>query len=146
MLCAYIHEPSFHYDSPAWGLRLCYHGIRFVAPGAQEGALLRLTNTLRSGETVGDLDILDGAPTCLSVFDQLFYPGALLPTSYLPYHTTAANLASSRYSLQCQQHAAGLMHPLLSQAVAAFCAWRQVKAEGPAQAHKQLLVIRMKWP
>lgn len=43
----------------------------FVAPGAQEGAILRLTNTLRSGETVGDLDILDGAPACLSVFDQI---------------------------------------------------------------------------
>lgn len=27
----------------------------------QEGATLRLTNTLRSGETVGDLDVLDGA-------------------------------------------------------------------------------------
>lgn len=88
MLCAYIHEPSFQYYPPAWGLRLCYHGIRFVAPGAQEGASLRLTNTLRSGETVGDLDILDGTPTCLFVVDQLFYPSALLPTSYLPYHTT----------------------------------------------------------
>ena len=28
--------------------------------GVQEGATLRLTNTLRSGETVGDLDVLDG--------------------------------------------------------------------------------------
>ena len=37
-----------------------------MVPGAQEGAVLRLTNTLRSGETVGDLDILDGAATFLS--------------------------------------------------------------------------------
>ena len=29
--------------------------------GVQEGSTLRLTNALRSGETVGDLDVLDGA-------------------------------------------------------------------------------------
>ncbi len=43
-------------------------------PGAQEGAILRLTNTLRSGETVGDLDILDGAPTCLSSVRHVVIP------------------------------------------------------------------------
>ncbi len=71
MLGAYIHEPFLQDHPPAWGPRLCDYGLSIKVPGAQEGAILRLTNTLRSGETVGDLDILDGAPTCLTVFDHL---------------------------------------------------------------------------